>query len=329
MSVSTVLVTGGAGYVGSHACKALSKYGYQPVVFDSLEAGHAGAVKWGPLETGTLLDKARLVGVVERYRPAAVMHFAAYAHVEQSVRDPAAYYRNNVAGTINLLDVVREKEVAMMIFSSTCATYGVPASTPIREDSIQNPINPYGRSKLMIERILADYARAYGLHACSLRYFNAAGADPDGEIGEVHDPEPHLIPNVLRAAGGAVKRLKVFGDDYPTRDGTCIRDFVHVTDLADAHCRALQYLTDNPGCHAFNLGSEQGHSILEVIAMAESETGRPVPYAIEGRRPGDPPVLVADSSRAREALGWERRHSGLEEILRTAWRWEQSGISLQ
>lgn len=329
MSDTTVLVTGGAGYVGSHACKALSRYGYQPVVFDSLEAGHAGAVKWGPLETGTLLDRARLTRVVRRYRPAAVMHFAAYAYVQQSVHDPGAYYHNNVAGTINLLDVVRENEIGAMIFSSTCAIYGIPESMPIREDSTRNPINPYGRSKLMVECILADYAQAYGLSACSLRYFNAAGADPDGEIGELHEPEPHLIPNVLRSAAGRGAKLKVFGDDYPTRDGTCIRDFIHVTDLADAHCRALRYIADNPGCHAFNLGSEQGYSILEVIKMAESETGLPVPYTVEGRRPGDPPILVADSTRAREELGWERRHSGLGEILRTAWQWQRSGTTLE
>lgn len=328
MSGGTVLVTGGAGYVGSHACKALAAYGYEPVVFDSLEAGHAGAVKWGPLERGTLLDRVRLNGVMERYQPVAVMHFAAYAYVEQSMRDPAAYYRNNVAGTINLLDAIRDKAVSRMIFSSTCATYGVPVTTPIGEDSPQNPISPYGRSKLMIEHILADHARAYGLRACSLRYFNAAGADPEGEIGEIHEPEPHLIPNVLHAAGGKVERVRVFGDDYPTRDGTCIRDFVHVTDLADAHCRALEYLVDEAGCHAFNLGSDQGYSILEVIKMAESETGHPIPYTIEERRPGDPPVLVADSSRARRDLGWEHRHSGLDEILRTAWRWERSGDSL-
>lgn len=323
-SSKKILVTGGAGYIGSHACKALFQRGYEPVVFDNLENGHAAAVKWGDLEHGDLLDPALLGAVFDRHDFAAVVHFAAYAYVGQSVLDPAAYYRNNVAGSLNLLDAMRSRGVELMVFSSTCATYGVPSRSPICEQEPGKPINPYGRSKLMIEQLLEDYSRAYGLRACSLRYFNAAGADPDGEAGEVHDPEPHLIPNILRAAKGQQGRLKVYGSDYPTPDGTCIRDFVHVSDLAEAHCLAVEYLLENPGNHVFNLGSEKGHSVMEVIKAAETDIGLPVPYDLEARRPGDPPVLVADSSKAERELGWRRQHSGITEILQTAWQWECS-----
>ena len=322
-----ILVTGGAGYIGSHTCKALAARGYEPVVFDSLENGHRGAVQWGALETGDMLDSGALRTVLERHDFAAVVHFAAYAYVGQSVIEPAAYYRNNVVGSMNLLDAMREAGVDTIVFSSTCATYGIPSRTPIDEEEIGKPINPSGRSKLKIEQLLGDYSRAYGMRACSLRYFNAAGADPDGDIGEVHDPEPHLIPNVLWAGMGRQERLRVYGGDYPTPDGTCIRDFVHVTDLAEAHCLALEYLFANPGSHVFNLGSEQGHSVMEVIKAAESELGLTVPYDIEPRRPGDPPVLVADSAKAERELGWTRRHSSLHEILQTAWRWEGAGAT--
>lgn len=321
-----VLVTGGAGYIGSHACKALSRRGHDPVAVDNLARGHAAAVKWGPLERGDLLDAEFLDDVFVRHRPDAVMHFAAYAYVGESVADPAAYYRNNVVGSINLLDAMKRAGVGAIVFSSTCATYGNPSRTPITEEEVQSPINPYGRSKLAIEHMLADYSGAYGLRGCSLRYFNAAGADPEGEIGEVHDPEPHLIPNVLRAARHGEETLKVFGGDYPTPDGTCIRDFVHVTDLAEAHCLALEHLFAHPGVSAFNLGSEKGYSVLEVIETVQSEIGLVVPYSIEARRPGDPPVLVADSSRARRELGWRTRYSGLGEILQTAWKWYRSGL---
>ena len=321
----TVLVTGGAGYIGSHTCKALWKRGYEAVAFDCLETGHEKAVKWGPLERGNLLDSDSLVDAIARHSPFAVMHFAAYAYVGESVSDPARYYRNNLTGTINLLNAMLKQKVRNIVFSSTCATYGVPDSIPIPETSPQNPINPYGRSKWMIEQMLADYSRAYDVSCCSLRYFNAAGADPDGEIGETHDPEPHLIPNVLRTGMGKGGELKVFGNDYPTRDGTCIRDYIHVTDLTEAHCLALDHLVERPGVHAFNLGSNRGHSVLEVIEAAEVEIGVSIPYTVEKRRSGDPPVLVADSSRAERELGWTRVHSSLREILRTAWKWEQSG----
>ncbi|MGA8260658.1 MAG: UDP-glucose 4-epimerase GalE [Arenicellales bacterium] len=323
-----ILVTGGAGYVGSHTCKALAAQGYDPVVFDSLETGHRGAVKWGCLVRGSLRDKEHLLRTMEHHRVVAVLHFAASAYVAESVSDPAKYYRNNVGGTINLLDAMRESGPGHIVFSSSCATYGVPESTPISEQASQDPVSPYGRSKLMIERILTDYSAAYGIGACSLRYFNAAGADPDGEIGERHDPEPHLIPSVLRVGRGGNGSVKVFGGDYPTRDGTCVRDFVHVADLAEAHCLALQYLIENRGYHAFNLGSGEGYSVMEVIKAAESEIGRPVPFTVEQRRLGDPPVLVADSSRAERELGWVRNYSSLGEILGTAWRWECSGVSL-
>lgn len=322
-----ILVTGGAGYIGSHTCKALARRGYQPVVFDSLENGHREAVKWGPLERGDLLDPAPLAAVFRRHDIAAVVHFAAYAYVGQSVQDPAAYYRNNVVGSMNLLDAMRGAGVDALVFSSTCATYGMPSRTPISEAERQEPINPYGRSKLMIEQLLDDYSQAYGMRGCSLRYFNAAGADPEGEIGEIHDPEPHLIPNVLWAGMGKQERLNVYGSDYPTPDGTCIRDFVHVADLAEAHCLAIEYLANNPGSHAFNLGSEKGYSVMEIIQAAESELGLSVPYRCEPRRPGDPPVLVADSARAERELGWSRRHSGISEILRTAWQWERAGAA--
>jgi len=321
---TTILVTGGAGYIGSHACKALAQRGYEPVVVDNLENGREEAVKWGPFEHCDLLDRERLREIVCSRKPAAAMHFAAYAYVGESVRRPAAYYRNNVAGAINLLDALMEAGGAHFVFSSTCATYGIPDEVPIPESTVQRPINPYGRSKLMIEQLLSDYSAAYGLRACSLRYFNAAGADPDGELGEVHDPEPHLIPNILRAAMGRAPALQVFGDDYDTGDGTCVRDFIHVTDLAEAHCLALEYLPGRDGHHAFNLGSAAGHSVLEVVRAAEAVTGRPVPLQVEARRPGDPPVLVADAARARAELGWQPRHSDLSEILSTAWRWEQS-----
>lgn len=319
-----ILVTGGAGYIGSHTCQALAARGYRPVVVDNLENGHREAVQWGELCVADLRDAAALAEIFKNNDFAAVVHFAAYAYVGRSMLDPAAYYRNNVAGSMNLLDAMRRGGVDTIVFSSTCATYGIPARIPIDENENQDPINPYGRSKLMIEQLLDDYCRAYDMRACSLRYFNAAGADPHGRIGEVHEPEPHLIPNVLRAASGREKCLMVYGDDYPTPDGTCIRDYIHVSDLAAAHCLAVEHLFAGAGFHAFNLGSEKGYSVKEVVDAAETVTGLEVPFEIHARRPGDPPVLVADSSQAERELGWIRRHSGIDEILRTAWQWENS-----
>jgi UDP-arabinose 4-epimerase len=326
--VTTVLVTGGAGYIGSHACKALANAGYTPVVYDSLVYGHEWAVKWGPFERGDILDAARLAEVFGKHRPSAVMHFAAFAYVGESVTDPAKYYRNNVVGTLNLLDAMRTAGVDKLVFSSTCATYGSPAETPIREDMPQAPINPYGASKLMIERVLADYAAAYGLKSVALRYFNAAGADPDGEVGEDHEPETHLIPLALAAAGMGPK-LILHGDDYETPDGTCIRDYVHVSDIAEAHVLALKALEAGSALRpAYNLGGGAGASVAEVIAAAARVTGRPVPFTVGPRRPGDPPVLVADASLAAADLGWRPRHD-LEQMLATAWGWTQRQANLK
>ena len=320
-----VLVTGGAGYVGSHACKALARAGYVPVVYDNLSRGHAWAVKWGPLEHGDLLNPARLAAVIGKHRPFAVLHFAALAYVGESVADPLRYYRNNVGGTINLLQAMRENAVRGIVFSSTCSVYGAPKKLPIPENHPQAPLNPYGHSKRMIEQMLADAASAHGLRSVSLRYFNAAGADPEGEIGEVHDPETHLIPLALEAAAGLRPRLTIHGTDYATRDGTCIRDYVHVSDLADAHVLALRYLARNRGASAFNLGNGGGFTVREVIAAAERVTGRKVPSREGPRRAGDPPALVASAASARRKLGWKPRYRDLEAMIATAWRWLQSG----
>ena len=319
--MGTVLVTGGAGYVGSHACKTLARAGYTPVTYDSLVHGHDWAVKWGPLEIGDILDSARLEEVITRYRPEAVMHFAAFANVGESVGDPAKYYRNNVVGTLSLLDAMRAHGVDRMVFSSTCAVYGVPESVPISEAAALNPINPYGASKAMIERILADYGLAHGLSSVALRYFNAAGADPEGEIGEAHDPETHLIPLVLDAAAGDRPDITVFGDDYDTADGTCIRDYIHVGDLAEAHVLALKEIEGRDGQIVFNLGTGEGVSILEVIETARRVTGREITVQQGARRPGDPDILLADATRARSDLGWRPRHLDIADVIETAWRW--------
>jgi len=318
----TVLVTGGAGYVGSHACKALAAAGYRPVVYDSLERGHRWAVKWGPLEQGDLLDADALKRVLARHKPAAVMHFAAYAFVGESVSAPGLYYRNNVMGTLSLLEAMREAGIGTIVFSSTCATYGVPQTPLLAEDHPQAPINPYGATKLMVERILADYRAAYGLRYAALRYFNAAGADPDGEIGEVHDPETHLIPLALKAARGTGDPLTIFGDDYDTEDGTCIRDYIHVGDLADAHIRALARLLGHDETIALNLGTGTGVSVRRLVEAVERVTGRAVPHSYGPRRAGDPPVLVAATGKAKATLGWVPQQSDIETIIRNADAWE-------
>lgn len=318
-----ILVTGGAGYIGSHACKALARAGYTPIAFDNLVYGHRWSVQWGPLEEGDILDRGRLEEVLKKYKPAAVMHFAAYAYVGESVENPGKYYRNNVAGTVNLLEALRDNDIKKLIFSSTCATYGVPERNPIPEDHPQDPINPYGASKLMIERVLRDFDAAHGLRSISLRYFNAAGADPDAEIGEDHDPETHLIPLVLDAAAGRRPHITVFGDDYDTPDGTCIRDYIHVTDLADAHLLALKSLENGAASTAFNLGNGQGFSVNQVISTARRVTDREIPVKTGARRAGDPPQLVGDASRAIAILGWKPRFAALEDIVQTAWKWHQ------
>jgi len=316
-----VLVTGGAGYIGSHACKALAGAGFQPVVFDNLSRGHREAVRWGPLVEGDLADRQRLCAALIEHKVEAVMHFAAYAYVGESVADPALYYRNNLGGTLSLLEAMREAGVGEIVFSSTCATYGIPDGVPIREDAPQRPVNPYGETKLAIERALHWYAAAYGLRSVSLRYFNAAGADPEGEIGEHHEPETHLVPLVLQAALGHGPHIEIYGTDYPTHDGTAIRDYVHVCDLAIAHLRALERLRGGGGSAAVNLGTGQGHSVREVIAAAELASGRKVLARAAPRRPGDPPALVADPSLAGEILGWHPQHSDLDTIIRTSLAW--------
>jgi UDP-arabinose 4-epimerase len=322
---NAVLVTGGAGYIGSHACKALSKAGYLPIAYDNLVYGHEWAVKWGPLERGDILDRARLDAVIAAYKPLAVMHFAAFAYVGESVTDPGKYYRNNVAGSLNLIEAARDHGIENFVFSSSCATYGTPARVPITEDMPQIPINPYGASKLMVERILADFGVAHSLKSIALRYFNAAGADPQTEIGEAHDPETHLIPLVLDAASGRRETLTVFGTDYDTPDGTCIRDYIHVTDLADAHVKAVETLRAGAPSGAYNLGIGQGFSVREVIAAAERETGLKVPVIFGPRRAGDPAQLISAPEKAREALGWQPQITDIGDMLRSAWAWHQRG----
>jgi UDP-arabinose 4-epimerase len=319
--MSKVLVTGGAGYIGSHACKALAQAGHRPITYDNLVYGHHWAVQWGPFEQGDIADRERLDQVMGEYRPDAVMHFAAFAYVGESVGDPGKYYRNNVAGTLTLLEAMRDHGVGKIIFSSTCATYGEPTLVPIRESEPQSPVNPYGWSKLMVERMLQDFGRAHGLRSAALRYFNAAGADPAGEIGEEHHPETHLIPLVLDAALGRRPQITVFGDDYDTPDGTCIRDYIHVTDLAAAHVLALGSLDEQEGFSAYNLGNGAGYSVREVIDTSRRITGREIPLVVGPRRPGDPPVLVGDASRAKQELGWKPRYADLSTIVDTAWRW--------
>jgi len=320
----SVLVTGGAGYIGSHACKALARAGYRPVVFDNLSRGHCEAVRWGPFVKGDLAERDRLAATLREHQVSAVMHFAAYAYVGESVADPAIYYRNNLGGTLSLLEAMRESGVDKMVFSSTCATYGTPDSVPIRETAPQLPVNPYGETKLAIERALRWYGEAYGLRSASLRYFNAAGADPEGEIGECHDPETHLVPLVLQAALGQRAEIDVYGTDYPTHDGTAIRDYVHVQDLAEAHLQALEYLRAGGESVALNLGAGSGHSVREVIAAAEAVSGRQIAWRDSARRPGDAPALIADSSLAAEILGWRARLSDLDTIVRTALAWHTS-----
>lgn len=316
-----VLVTGGAGYIGSHACKALAQAGYMPITYDNLVYGHPWAVKWGPLEEGDIGDRIRLNEVIARYRPGAVLHFAAYAYVGESVEDPGKYYRNNVAGTLTLLEAMRDTGVDKLVFSSTCATYGMPLQTPICESHPQSPVNPYGASKLMIERMLRDFYSAYGLSSVSLRYFNAAGADPVGEIGEVHNPETHLIPLVLEAAMGKRPALTIFGDDYDTPDGTCIRDYIHVSDLADAHVLALKSLENASNGMAYNLSNGQGFSVREIVKAAQTVTGLTIPVNMGQRRPGDPAKLIGDSTLIRGSLGWKPKYPDIHSIITSAWNW--------
>ncbi|MEM6696629.1 MAG: UDP-glucose 4-epimerase GalE [Pseudomonadota bacterium] len=316
-----ILVTGGAGYIGSHTCKALAMAGYRPVVYDNLISGHDWAVRFGPLEQGDILDHETLRAVLRRHRPVGVMHFAALIDVAQSVADPLAFYRNNVVGTISLLRAMQAEGINRFVFSSSCATYGPTERMPISEDTFQAPINPYGQTKLMVEQIMQDCARSGPLSAVALRYFNAAGADPERELGEAHDPETHLIPLALGAVNGNVNALTINGTDFPTQDGTCIRDYVHVSDLAEAHVKALAFTGDHQGFEAFNLGTGHGASVREVVQVAERVTGRALPHTFGPRRAGDAPALVADAGRARTMLGWQPAQSDLDTIVETAWAW--------
>ncbi|HYL36186.1 MAG TPA: UDP-glucose 4-epimerase GalE [Bryobacteraceae bacterium] len=321
-----ILVTGGAGYIGSHTAKSLAQAGHQPVVVDNLGRGHREAVKWGPLVEADIADRAALEGVFDHYPIEAVFHFAAFAYVGESMQAPGLYFRNNVAGTLNLLEAMRARGVGRIVFSSTCATYGDPQSIPISEEHVQRPVNPYGESKLMVERLLHWFGVAHGLRWVALRYFNAAGADPEGEIGEEHDPETHLIPLAISAAMGWTEVLEIYGTDYDTPDGTAIRDYLHVTDLAEAHVAALRYLDAGGSSTAFNLGTGRGHSVREVMAAVERVSGKKVPVREVGRRAGDPPCLVADPSKAGQMMGWRPQLASIDEIVRTAWKWKERGV---
>jgi UDP-glucose-4-epimerase GalE len=322
-SAPTLLVTGGAGYIGSHVCKAAAAAGYLPVTFDNLGGGHRQAVRWGPLEKGDLSDAERVAAVLERWQPEAVIHMAGLIDTAESVRDPSRYYSHNVAATVVLLDAMRQAGVPSLIFSSSAAVYGEPSYTPIDEKHACAPLSPYGASKLMVERILQDYFRAYGLKSVALRYFNAAGADIEGEIGEAHPCETHLIPLILEAAAGKRKKVAIHGEDYDTRDGTCIRDYIHVSDLASAHVLAVQHLHAREGAFAYNLGSGEGATVREIVEAAARVSGRAVPIEVSPRRSGDPAVLLADPREAKAQLGWQPVQSDLDTILASAWAWHK------
>lgn len=321
--MKTVLVTGGAGYVGSHCCKAFARAGWRVVTYDNLARGWRDAVRWGPLIEGDVGDAVRLTRTLVDLQPDLVAHFAAHAYVGESVAQPALYYRNNSFGTMILLDAMRHAGCARILFSSTCATYGIPDRTPIDESHPQKPINPYGWSKLIIERMLEDYGRAYGLNSVALRYFNAAGGDLDGEIGERHEPETHAIPLAIAAALGKAPSFTINGTDFDTPDGTAIRDYIHVTDLARAHVLAGEMLLERGGTHVFNLGTGTGTSVFEIVQAVTDALGRAMPFQAGPRRPGDPPALVAHAAKAERELGWRPEYSDIATIVRTALEWQQ------
>lgn len=316
-----VLVCGGAGYIGSHMVRCLLAHRHEPIVYDNLSTGHREAVADTPLILGDIRDPDTLHAVFSQHRFDSVIHLCAHSLVGESMVKPYEYYQNNVSGTLCLLNAMRAAGVTKLVFSSTAAVFGHPSEALVDEEHSARPINPYGASKWMVERILADAAPAYGLRSVSLRYFNAAGADPSGEIGESHDPETHLIPNILRSVLGHGSSLKIFGDDYPTKDGTCVRDYVHVNDLAEAHLSAIRFLDKHDGAHCFNLGSSSGFTVLEVIAAAKRVTGAEIAFERAARRAGDPPVLVASNAKARMQLGWNPAITHIDDIVGSAWRW--------
>ncbi len=323
MGKEAILVTGGAGYIGSHTCKALSKAGYLPVVYDNLSTGHAYAVKWGPFVHGDLADKAKLKAAIASFNPVAVLHFAADALVVESMFKPAKYYRNNVAGTLSLLEAMCEANLKALVFSSTCATYGELQFAPMTEAHPQVPINPYGRTKWIAEQMMAEFDTAYGLKTVALRYFNAAGADLDTEIGENHTPESHLIPIAIQTALGMRPQMKIYGTDFPTRDGSAIRDYIHVQDLAFAHVLALQFLLEHKTSDQFNLGTGSGTSVLEIVRAVESFCCKELPVHLESKRAGEPPILTASAEKATRVLGWTPHYSDLPTIIESAWKWHK------
>jgi UDP-glucose 4-epimerase len=320
MAGETVLVVGGAGYIGSHTCLDLANKGFKPVVFDNFSNGHREFVKWGPAEEGDIRDRARLDEVLAKHKPAAILHFAALIEVGESVKDPVAFYENNVIGTLTLLAAAQSAGIKNFVFSSTCATYGLPQSVPLDETHRQVPINPYGQTKYIVEQALSDYDKYTGFRSVVLRYFNAAGADFEGRIGEWHQPETHAIPLAIDAALGRREGFKVFGSDYETRDGTCVRDYIHVLDLADAHVRAVEYLLRGGESVALNLGTGTGTTVKELLSTIEDVSAKPFPVEYVGRREGDSHTLVANNDKAREVLGWVPQHD-LSQIIRSAWNW--------
>ncbi len=318
-----IVITGGLGYIGSHANKELNKKGYETLTVDNLIYGHKEFDKWGKSEFCDLSDLEGMKKIFNNYPIKAVMHFAAFAYVGESMEDPRKYYDNNMVNTLNLLKLMLENDVKHFIFSSSCAVYGMPQKTILHEDHPKNPTNPYGNTKLAVENIMEDFDRAYGLKYVSLRYFNASGADPDCEIGEWHEPETHLIPLTLDAALGKRDCIEIYGTDYPTPDGTCLRDYIHVTDLADAHILALEYLMKHSSSEIFNLGNEKGFSVKEVIERAREITGEKIKAVDTPRRPGDPPILVATSEKIKKVLGWKPKYNSIDAILSTAWAWHK------
>lgn len=318
-----ILIVGGAGYIGSHVNKVLNERGYETIILDNLSYGHEESVKWGTLCKCDLANINEVDDIFTKYDINAVMHFSSFIDVGESVRNPEKYYNNNVVNTMNLLNVMLKHDVKKFIFSSTCATYGIPQKIPLTENHPQNPINPYGWTKLMVERILKDYDTAYGLKSVILRYFNASGADESGIIGECHNPETHLIPLILDAAMGKREDIKIFGTDYDTPDGTCIRDYIHVTDLADAHILSLEYLNKNNQSNQFNLGNGQGFSVREVIESVKRVTGRNFNVTQTQRREGDPAILIGSSKKAKDTLGWDPQYVNIDKIIETAWNWHQ------